>query len=251
MFSEVSGERFVCRTRAGPLCPSVWSKIHLCGHHEKRRNNDFDGVCSCLWCVVKEDHMSLLPWMWSHRSWMTTKSQNLNISVFRHPSPWDLETPGQTRLHCVLVVLCLSVHTLTCIFTFTCTLVVGCQTYGDCPLVLHDCESICESMTKDIQKICRHVLIYKIHGPVFTTRLIVVVFQCCKSRREYFVDLDGINRWDHKILNVYYEQQIKREVQKIHISGCQYNERLKSKTDGSNRHGYTGFRGDHQRWRRG
>ena len=117
MFSEVSGERFVCRTRAGPLCPSVWSKIHLCGHHEKRRNNDFDGVCSCLWCVVKEDHMSLLPWMWSHRSWMTTKSQNLNISVFRHQSPWGLETPGQTRLQCVFVVLRRWAHTLTCIVT--------------------------------------------------------------------------------------------------------------------------------------
>ena len=31
----------------------------------------------------------------------------------------------------------------------------------------------------------------------------------------------------------YYEQQIKRELKKIHISGCRCNERLKAKTDGS------------------
>ncbi len=35
MFSEVSAERFVCRARAGPLCPSECSKMQLCGHHEK------------------------------------------------------------------------------------------------------------------------------------------------------------------------------------------------------------------------
>ena len=81
------------------------------------RNSDFDSVCSCLWCVCKEAHMSLLPCMWRHRSWMTTKSQNLNISAFPHPSPWGLETPGQTRLHCVFVALCRYAHTLTCIVT--------------------------------------------------------------------------------------------------------------------------------------
>ena len=32
---------------------------------------------------------------------------------------------------------------------------------------------------------------------------------------------------------IYYEQQIKRELQRTHISGCRCNERLKSKTDGS------------------
>ena len=31
----------------------------------------------------------------------------------------------------------------------------------------------------------------------------------------------------------YYEQQIKREIKRIHISGCRCNERLKAKTDGS------------------
>ena len=32
---------------------------------------------------------------------------------------------------------------------------------------------------------------------------------------------------------IYYEQQIKRELKGIHICGCQCNERLKAKTDGS------------------
>jgi hypothetical protein len=35
MFSEASAERFVFRTRAGPLCPSECSKMQLCGHREK------------------------------------------------------------------------------------------------------------------------------------------------------------------------------------------------------------------------
>ena len=30
-----SSERFVFRDAAGPLCPSEFSKIHLCGHREK------------------------------------------------------------------------------------------------------------------------------------------------------------------------------------------------------------------------
>ena len=41
-----------------------------------------------------------------------------------------------------------------------------------------------------------------------------------------------------------YEQQLKREVKRIHISGYRCNERFKSKTDGSQRLGSTGFRGD-------
>ena len=32
---------------------------------------------------------------------------------------------------------------------------------------------------------------------------------------------------------IYHEQQIKRELKGIHIYGCQCNERLKAKTDGS------------------
>ena len=42
----------------------------------------------------------------------------------------------------------------------------------------------------------------------------------------------------------YYEKQIKRELKRIHISRCRYNERLKSKTDGSKRLTYTGLCGD-------
>ena len=35
MVSEDGSERFVFLTRAGPLCLSECSKMHLCGHHEK------------------------------------------------------------------------------------------------------------------------------------------------------------------------------------------------------------------------
>ncbi len=35
MVSETSAERFVFRSRAGPLCPSECSKMQLCGHREK------------------------------------------------------------------------------------------------------------------------------------------------------------------------------------------------------------------------
>ena len=39
----------------------------------------------------------------------------------------------------------------------------------------------------------------------------------------------------------YYKEQIKRELKRIHISGCRCNERLKAKTDGSKRLAYTIF----------
>ena len=42
----------------------------------------------------------------------------------------------------------------------------------------------------------------------------------------------------------YYEQQIKRELQGIHICGCRCNEGLKPKSDGSKRLVYTGLRGE-------
>ena len=40
---------------------------------------------------------------------------------------------------------------------------------------------------------------------------------------------------------IYYEQQIKQELKRILISGCRCNERLKAKTDGTNRLTYTGL----------
>ena len=80
MFSEASAERFVCRSRTSPFCPSEYVKMVCRGAPRETRNSDFDGVCSCLWCVRKEAYMSLLPCMRRHRSWMTTKSPNLNIS---------------------------------------------------------------------------------------------------------------------------------------------------------------------------
>ena len=42
----------------------------------------------------------------------------------------------------------------------------------------------------------------------------------------------------------YYEQQINRDLKRIHISGCRCNERLNEKTDGSKRLAYTGLCGD-------
>ena len=117
MFSEASAERFVCRARTSPFCPSEYVKMVCRGAPRETRNSDFDGVCSCLWCVRKEAYMSLLPCMRRHRSWMRNKSPNLNISAFLHPSPWDLENPRKTRLRCVFVALLRCAHDLTCILT--------------------------------------------------------------------------------------------------------------------------------------
>ena len=39
--------------------------------------------------------------------------------------------------------------------------------------------------------------------------------------------------WRNRTMNFYYEQQINRELNGIHICGCRCNERLKAKTDGS------------------
>ena len=46
MVSEASAERFVFRTRAGPLCPAESSKLQLCGHRKKAEKADWDSVCS-------------------------------------------------------------------------------------------------------------------------------------------------------------------------------------------------------------
>ena len=43
------------------------------------------------------------------------------------------------------------------------------------------------------------------------------------------------------LLEIYYEQQVKREVKRIHISGYRCKERLKVKTDGSKCLVYTGL----------
>ena len=37
--------------------------------------------------------------------------------------------------------------------------------------------------------------------------------------------------------------EVKRELKRIYINGCRYNERLNAKTEGSKRLGYTGLRG--------
>ncbi len=46
MVSEASTERFVFRSRTGPLCPAESSKMQLCGLGKKAEKADWDGVCS-------------------------------------------------------------------------------------------------------------------------------------------------------------------------------------------------------------
>jgi hypothetical protein len=60
---------------------------------------------------------------------------------------------------------------------------------------------------------------------------------CAVPSAQAFLNLD-------QFLLFYYEQQVKRELKGIHISGYRCNERLKAKTDGSKRLTYTGLRGD-------
>jgi hypothetical protein len=48
MFSGSSVERFVCRDRTSPFCPSEYVKMVCRGPPRQTRNSDFDGVCSCL-----------------------------------------------------------------------------------------------------------------------------------------------------------------------------------------------------------
>ena len=45
-------------------------------------------------------------------------------------------------------------------------------------------------------------------------------------------------------LFIYYEQQIKRDLEGKHVCGCRCHERLKAKTDGSTCLGYTGLIGE-------
>ena len=60
MVSEASAERFVFRTRAGPLCPAESSKLQLCGHRKKAEKADWDSVCSGVRCVRnKTSYISL------------------------------------------------------------------------------------------------------------------------------------------------------------------------------------------------
>ena len=51
-------------------------------------------------------------------------------------------------------------------------------------------------------------------------------------------------RTNERLKYFYYEQQIKRELKGIHTCGCRWNERLKTKTDGSKRLRYTGLCGE-------
>ena len=47
-----------------------------------------------------------------------------------------------------------------------------------------------------------------------------------------------------KTLYFYYEELIKRDLKRIHMSGCRCNERLKAKIDGSMHLAYTGLHGE-------
>ena len=116
MVSKASAERFVFRARAGPLCPAESSKMQLCGHRKKAEKDDWDGVCSGVWCVRNKTSYIHEPCVRRHRFCMTTKSPTLNISAFVPSSVRGFEKPGQTRFPCVFVALLRCAHTLTCIF---------------------------------------------------------------------------------------------------------------------------------------
>ncbi len=45
MFSETNAERFVCRVRTSPFCPSEYVKMVCRGAPRETRNRDFRAVC--------------------------------------------------------------------------------------------------------------------------------------------------------------------------------------------------------------
>ena len=51
MVSETITERFMFRTRTGPLCSSECSKMHLCGHREKAETAIGRFLLVSLMCV--------------------------------------------------------------------------------------------------------------------------------------------------------------------------------------------------------
>ena len=53
MVSEVNTDRFVFRARAGPLCSSECSKMHLCGHREKSETTIGTVYCVFDVCATK------------------------------------------------------------------------------------------------------------------------------------------------------------------------------------------------------
>ena len=112
--------------------------------------------------------MSLLPGIRRHRSWMTTKSPNLNISVFLHPWVWGLENPRETRWPCVFVPILDYTHDLTRILTSRCLHVSTSRCMSN---VWSSYSPFTWRHDKTTQKIFRYALISKIHRPVFTIRL--------------------------------------------------------------------------------
>ena len=101
MVSEAITERFVFRVGGVLLCPSKWSKMHLC-------------LIKDTW-VCNKGHTSHEPCVRRHRFCMTTKSPTLNISVFVTSSVGGFEKTGPTRLSCVFVEVFRCTDTLTCI----------------------------------------------------------------------------------------------------------------------------------------
>ncbi len=109
MVSETSTERFVFRTRTGPLCPVECSKIQLCGHLKKSEKSDWDGTCWCVWCVCNKLHTSHEPCVWG----IVFAWQPSEKTVTR--TPWETRNNdfdgGFSCLWCVLTKVHMSHQT--------------------------------------------------------------------------------------------------------------------------------------------
>ena len=124
MVSEATAERFVFRARAGPVCRSECSKMHLCGHGGKAETavgTVYAGLFDA--CATKVMH-PMNQCVRRHRFCMTTMSHRLDISVLVPSSTGVFEKAGPTRFPCVFVAVLRCAHTLACIIrglTSTCS----------------------------------------------------------------------------------------------------------------------------------
>jgi hypothetical protein len=74
----VCTERFVFRARTGPLCPTVSSKMQLCGHRKKAEEVIGTVSVRVLDVFATKLHISHEPCVRRHRFCMTTKSPTLS-----------------------------------------------------------------------------------------------------------------------------------------------------------------------------
>jgi hypothetical protein len=169
MVSETSTERFVFRTRAGPLCPAESSKMQLCGHRKKAEKTDWDGVCSGVWCVCNKT--SYIPWT------MCAKASFFHDNQVPHPKYQWFCAVISVRIRKARsneFPLCFRCVTSLCTHPH---MYHQRSTPSRIHWELHVKGAVllssihCTTMTKISQKILLHALIWKIHGLVFSTRV--------------------------------------------------------------------------------